>query len=91
MGKKQKFMAWLAGEIDNPVNSIIRDELELLLAKCDSDMWEIHVRQRDVDNRVELHILQNSGDKTHRPKALASRMVATTKAIRKIMELEAAQ
>ncbi len=91
MEKKKKFMAWLSAEIENPLNTNIRHELQLLWEKCDSDMWEIHIRQRDIDNMTELHIYQKFSGEGARARPGADRMVATTKAMRKLRELEAAQ
>ena len=87
MEKKEKFMEWLRSEIDYEANNDVRQELVLLLEKCDSDMWEIRIKQRDVDNMTEIHISGKNGNGGSYTKPLANKMAATTRVLRKLATL----
>lgn len=91
MDKKEEFKKWISDEIKKPTNNSISDELRFLEIKCDGEMWDIKVAQRDLDNRTAMYIMRDFPNDNKDRKAAAYRFTATTMAMRKLKELEAAQ
>jgi hypothetical protein len=85
MEKLEVFKKWLQDRLTDETGVDVKTELRVLIQLCETDDWDLHIRQRDLSHITALRVSKDIPKPLRDP--LVKQLAITTQALRKMREI----